>query len=629
MALQLAGWGFGDTFGWEAPCTGAPEGDELLELQAYFGPTRTIDDPHALGGKSNVPETPCYWTRGNSATTDGGQYNRILMASMRQYCTHDQIMNRQCQLPRGYGLDTAMFWKSVGDGAVDALKEFGPILKGIASIVSYVPIFGTAVAFVINTGVSLAQGEDISDALLDGVGGALPGQPLTKSAFDMARAVISGKDIEGTLIAAIPVDNNTKGYIAMGVRVAEGIANGRPVTGVALDEIYRQLPAGGREAFNTAKRVASGDSIGGQFADVASALANATQAEKDAYVGNVAYQAVMGGVPPQLRDAVNVGIALGAGRRAQNSNPAKPPVALGRVLIHNAEMDGYAAKGRALMIAGAVWKNSVGGTQLVSDIRNAATRIGTGIPGAPMYPDWQYAFDVGFGLCEGMSLNGPGQQRIRDMMHGTMAVSGFDAAQKIQYDRTNQNQLQKGIDAMALALGKVTTAADRASLVQLAAKGAATASANPQVAAARALNADGRFRWGFDVATGLCEGMGLPGPGQTRYRVMLGPFSSGGGPNGELGSNEAMSGFDVGQALQHGITKARLANEAAAIAAAPPNVGAGMLLANGIAGSGSPGDVKAGVIAQTLNDPGAQAGATQVINDKKGFFAKILSFFGL
>ncbi len=187
------------------------------------------------------------------------------------------------------------------------------------------------------------------------------------------------------------------------------------------------------------------------------------------------------------------------------------------------------------------------------------------------------------------------------------------------------------------SLGRVLSTQLRNDIEGFAAKGAAIATSNPQVAAARALNSDGRFRWGFDVATGITQGMSLPGPGQTSWRTKIGPFSYGAGPGkrgvdasaGERGSNQALQGYDVGQALQHGITKAQEANKAAAIAAAPPNVAAGMLLAGGIAGSGSPPDVKAGVIQQTFADPGALQGATQVIKEKGGFFKKILAFFGL
>lgn len=183
---------------------------------------------------------------------------------------------------------------------------------------------------------------------------------------------------------------------------------------------------------------------------------------------------------------------------------------------------------------------------------------------------------------------------------------------------------------MVKSIGRVLRTDDRTFIDQMAAKGKSIADATPQIAAARALNSDGRFRWGFDIATGICQGMSLPGPGQTSWRVKLGPFSGGSGPSrNDNGSNEAMQGFDVGQALQHGITKAAANNQSAALAAQPPNVAAGMLLANGIAGSGSPGDVKVGVIAQTLNNPGAQAGAAQVIAQKEGFFHKILSFLGL
>lgn len=170
-------------------------------------------------------------------------------------------------------------------------------------------------------------------------------------------------------------------------------------------------------------------------------------------------------------------------------------------------------------------------------------------------------------------------------------------------------------------------AEDISAIKGYAAKGAALASSNSSVAAARALVADGNYRWGFDVASGLCQGMWSPGPGQSALRGKLGPFYSH-GPNGAKGSNEAMKGFDVGQALQHGISKAD--NELkAAMASALPNEAAGMLIAAGISGSGSPVDTKVGAMEIVASNAGAAAGASQVIAKKQGLWASILAFFGL
>jgi len=172
-----------------------------------------------------------------------------------------------------------------------------------------------------------------------------------------------------------------------------------------------------------------------------------------------------------------------------------------------------------------------------------------------------------------------------------------------------------------------TSPEDARMIVEKAAKGAAIASQNANVAAARALGSDGNYRWGFDVATGVCQGMSVPGPGQTAIRNKLGPFYYN-GPGGVKGTNEAMKGYDVGQALQHGITKADDELKAA-MAAAPPNEAAGMLIANGISGSGSPVDTKVGAMQIVASNAGASAGASQVIAKKKGLWAKFLALFGL
>lgn len=182
------------------------------------------------------------------------------------------------------------------------------------------------------------------------------------------------------------------------------------------------------------------------------------------------------------------------------------------------------------------------------------------------------------------------------------------------------------------ALGRILSAADRAMFVKAAADGIIMAQNNPQILAARNLNPDPRYKWGFDIATSVCVGMSLPGPGQSAIRTKLGPFSPGGGPGlGENGSNVAMQGFDVGQALQFGITKA-LASGVAQNANA--SVAAGNLATSGMAGTALSADTKASTMSVLASNPltrqGAQTAIAQVAAEQnKGFFTKILEFFGL
>jgi hypothetical protein len=240
---------------------------------------------------------------------------------------------------------------------------------------------------------------------------------------------------------------------------------------------------------------------------------------------------------------------------------------------------------------------------------------------------WRRGFDVGIGVCEGASADGPGQQKARASLTLLAAQYGFDAAQAIQFDRTKKAAFTKGITAMA---SRVVSAADRTTLEGLAIKGQNIAR-DPMVAAARALNPDPRFRWGFDIGSATCQGSSIPGPGQDATRAKLSPLTLGGGlaynvpstdPNAR-GSNEAMQGFDVAQALQHGITKTGSAQVGGS-----PSTGAGTLIANGLSGSTNPGDVKAAVAQTTFADPSMKQAVATTLSEKKGFIAKVLEFFG-
>jgi hypothetical protein len=101
------------------------------------------------------------------------------------------------------------------------------------------------------------------------------------------------------------------------------------------------------------------------------------------------------------------------------------------------------------------------------------------------------------------------------------------------------------------------SAAVRAELETLALTGAQMTS-DSQVARARTLRDDPRYRWGFDIGSAVARGSSIPGPGQTRIRTLLGPNIFGSGPTqGTSGSAEAELGFGTAQTLQHSITKAK------------------------------------------------------------------------
>jgi len=104
------------------------------------------------------------------------------------------------------------------------------IIRAAQTVISFVPGVGTGINAAIAAGSALAKGENITDALVDGVRGSLPGGPLAQKGFDVAaklvRAAASGQNIgEAALSAArdqIPGGEIAKKAFDVGLAVAHG-----------------------------------------------------------------------------------------------------------------------------------------------------------------------------------------------------------------------------------------------------------------------------------------------------------------------------------------------------------------------------------------------------------------------
>ena len=522
------------------------------------------------------------------------------------------------------------------------------LVRGIAGIVAYVPVIGTAVAFILNTATSIATGKKIDQAVIDGVRGALPGQPVSTAAFDVAVGIARGEPIENVGINALPIDDEgVKRYLKQAAHVIRGLAEGQPITAVALDEIYKQLPPDGQRAMELAHRLINGEKIGDiaistaqraafdQMEEAARAAKAAGQQAVNEFIAQVGYGELVSQLPDDIKNSMEIGFALGHAQRIQSGKSAFVPY------------DPYLSQQTGAMTAGSRSRGqfetgadktrndalAVKGWQIVSADGDLSS-----IRSVPTWEtqkvtddDWRRGFDIGAAVAEGNTSYGPGQQRIRTSLNNTAAMNGFDAARKLQYARTQKKTLLKGIEAM-VALGRFIRPAERTEIENFSRQGAAMANADPQVAAARGLNADPRFKWGYDIGSAVTNGTSIDGPGQQRIAALVGPFTGGSGPSREQGSNEALSGYHVAQALQHGLTKVRQGNGTAVSGNA--TVAAGDLVTQGLAGGSQSADQKAATMAIVAKDALARQGAQEAIakkaaEDQKGFFAKILEFLGL
>jgi hypothetical protein len=441
----------------------------------------------------------------------------IWLSQIRRYFTHEQIMSGNYQMP---------------EGKVLSFKEtLGPVFHIIAGVIAYVPGFGTAVAFVLNAATSLAEGAPITDATLDAVKGALPGQPLSTMAFDTTVAIARGEPIENVGIAALPIDEASKENLKQAAHVIRGLAEGQPVTAVALDAIYEQLSPEGQHAMELAHRALNGENIGNlALEESARAAKSAGEQAANQFIAQVGYQELMNGVPDSVRTAVDSAMALTTAMKMQQGSTAAnqpAPVALGRP-----EKAAFKTRNDAYAAAGIV--------QTAAHPRIRLDRV------PPDYvkdtASWYRGFDIGVGASIGLTANTPDLDKVQTSLGNIPGMSGFNAGKAIQF-RMSAIALQTIIEEsnqMAMALGRVLSSVDRQKFVDLAADGVLMAQNNDKILAARNLNPDPRYKWGFDIASSFCAGSKAVTPEQDKIRVQLGPIGGGGGPNaGEKGSRDS------------------------------------------------------------------------------------------
>jgi hypothetical protein len=123
------------------------------------------------------------------------------------------------------------------------IKNIKTVAPYAQAVISFVPGIGPIASAAIGTGLALASGRPIDEALLEGVKGALPGGPIAAAAFDVGVGVMQGKPIEEIGIAVLPIPQTAKDTLSAGARVTRALASGQPVTQAFMNEIVHQLPA--------------------------------------------------------------------------------------------------------------------------------------------------------------------------------------------------------------------------------------------------------------------------------------------------------------------------------------------------------------------------------------------------
>src|SRR6185436_15711764 len=123
----------------------------------------------------------------------------------------------------------------------DQIKDVKTLAPYVQTVVSFVPGVGQGVAGAMGAAVALANGQPLSEAVLSGIKGALPGGPVAQSAFSAVSAVAQGKNISTAALAALPLPEAQKKALLEATRIAGEIAKGKNVGDVAFSAALKQL----------------------------------------------------------------------------------------------------------------------------------------------------------------------------------------------------------------------------------------------------------------------------------------------------------------------------------------------------------------------------------------------------
>lgn len=351
----------------------------------------------------------------------------------------------------------------------DVLAALPIAARAVAMVASYVPVFGTALSLVINTTVSLAEGEPIDQSFLDGIGGALPGQPASGMAFNTAVAIGRGERLDHVAVDSLPLDESVKNVLKVADDVVFGIASGQSVTGVVYNTIRDRLPAEAQQGMDYARRVINGENIPqmiltqaeqvvadglrrdagfileeakGQGAAAMSAAQSRVDALYNQYAAEFGYQMALDMLPPEATGWLQLGLVGGAALR-----PERPPIEekFGTVPESNvAENDNYKIKGENLIASGIVYdlrpvSDILKGSKfnIVVDFYDPLNEVWTKRPMSYDITDaWRRGFTIAIGVCEGSSERGPGQLAVYQTLAEVGGRAGFDAGQAVQFNRT-------------------------------------------------------------------------------------------------------------------------------------------------------------------------------------------------
>ena len=155
--------------------------------------------------------------------------------------------------------------KRIDRAAYEALKTRIKAYQDIApyaqTVISFVPGVGQGISGAIGAANALSKGQPISEAMIQGVRGALPGGPMAQAAFDVAVAGIQGKPLTEVALSALPLDPEQKKLVIASALAAKDIAEGKNVSESLYTRGRVLLPPEAQKALDIGVAIAQGQKL--------------------------------------------------------------------------------------------------------------------------------------------------------------------------------------------------------------------------------------------------------------------------------------------------------------------------------------------------------------------------------
>ncbi len=158
-----------------------------------------------------------------------------------------------------------------GDNLVAAVKAAGKAgiadqreaIRFVAMVAPFVPGIGTGVGAALGAADALANGKPITQALIAGVRGSIPGGPAAQAAFDTGAQLVQGKRLDESLLNAAR-NRLPPGPAQAAFDTAVAIAQGKNLQDSIAKGAVRLLPPSqySADVADFAKRALKGDNLG-------------------------------------------------------------------------------------------------------------------------------------------------------------------------------------------------------------------------------------------------------------------------------------------------------------------------------------------------------------------------------